>query len=106
MLTPLLALAAVAAPPNILLIHVDDLGWQDTGVPMLAEATPQNTAWRTPNIEQLAADGAVLTSGYASGPVCTPSRVSLLTGQTPGRHHTTFWTLHQDKDNSGKHPRL
>ncbi|MDG1837650.1 MAG: sulfatase-like hydrolase/transferase [Phycisphaerales bacterium] len=106
MLTPLLALALTAAQPNILLIHVDDLGWQDTEVPMLAEATPQNLQWRTPNIAGLAADGVVLSNGYASGPVCTPSRVSLLTGQTPGRHHTTFWTLHNNQDTSAKHPRL
>ncbi len=106
MLVPLLALALTTPPPNILLIHVDDLGWQDTGVPMLATPTAQNARWRTPYIEDLAAGGAVLTNGYAAGPVCTPSRVSLLTGQSPGRHHTTFWTLHQGKDTSATHPRL
>lgn len=104
MLIPILTCAMTS--PNILLIHVDDLGWQDTAVAMTGQATAQNEAWRTPHISQLAADGLVLTSGYASAPVCTPSRVSLMTGQTPARHHTTFWTLHHDQDTSGKHPRI
>jgi len=106
MLIAAITLAVAASPPNILLIHVDDLGWQDTGVPMWSETTPQNLMWRTPNINQLAQDGAVLTNGYAAAPVCTPSRVSLLTGQSPARHRTTFWTLYHDKDTSAPHPRL
>ena len=60
MLTTLLACTLTS--PNILLIHVDDLGWQDTGVPMSAKATAQNETWRTPHIEQLAAEGLVLTN--------------------------------------------
>jgi arylsulfatase A-like enzyme len=104
MLTPLIT--CLLASPNILLIHVDDLGWQDIAVPMHTEATPQNARWRTPHIERFAREGLVLTNGYASGPVCTPTRVSLLTGQAPARHRTTFWTLHHDQDTSGKHPRL
>ncbi|MCH2142940.1 MAG: sulfatase-like hydrolase/transferase [Phycisphaerales bacterium] len=106
MITTLLTLTFATTQPNILLIHVDDLGWQDTAVRMHLESAPYHDAWRTPHIERLAADGAVLTNAYSSGPVCTPSRVSLLTGQTPARHRTTFWTLRKGKDNSRKHPRL
>ena len=106
MLTTIAVASLLAQPPNILLIHVDDLGWQDTGVPMTGEPTPQNLMWRTPHIEKLAQEGLVCTNGYASGPVCTPSRVSLLTGQTPARHRTTFWTLHHNRDTSANHPSL
>ena len=40
MLIPILTCAMTS--PNILLIHVDDLGWQDTGVAMTGQATAQN----------------------------------------------------------------
>ncbi len=105
MLTPVIA-AALLATPNIIVIHVDDLGWQDIAVPMHTQATPLNNQWRTPNIQRLATQGAVLTNGYAAAPVCTPSRVSLMTGQTPARHGTTYWTLHKDTDTSRNHPNI
>jgi arylsulfatase A-like enzyme len=84
----------------------DDLGWQDVSVPMHTATTPLNDQWHTPNLERLAAQGAVLTNGYAAAPVCTPTRVSLMTGQMPARHNVTYWTLHHDRDNSRNHPRM
>jgi len=92
--------------PNIVLVHVDDLGWQDTSVPMHEETTDFNRRYRTPSMQRLADSGTVLTSNYAAAPVCTPSRTSLLTGQSPARTGITYWTLHRDRDTSRTHPRL
>lgn len=79
------------APPNIIVFLVDDMGWQDTSVPFWKEETPLNRRYRTPNMERLAADGMKFTSAYAT-PVCTPTRVSLMTGINAARHHITNWT--------------
>lgn len=64
--------------PNIVLILCDDLGYGDLGV-------SGNGMIRTPNIDRLAAEGARLTTFYASANVCTPSRAGLLTGRYPIR---------------------
>ncbi len=45
---------------------------------------------RTPNMEQLAQDGMRFANYYAPSPRCTPTRASLLTGQSPARLHMTF----------------
>jgi arylsulfatase A-like enzyme len=92
--------------PNLVIFLVDDLGWQDTSVPFHVEVTAFNQRYNTPNWEQLAAHGTKYTNAYAAGPVCTPSRTSLLTGQSPARSHITYWTLYKDRDNSSSHPRL
>jgi arylsulfatase A len=60
------------------LILADDLGYGDLGV-------SGARLIRTPNIDRLAAEGARLTSFYASANVCTPSRAGLLTGRYPIR---------------------
>jgi len=81
------ALAACASPvqpsastrkPNVILILADDLGYGDLGV-------FGNGVIRTPNIDRMAAEGARLTTFYASANVCTPSRAGLLTGRYPIR---------------------
>lgn len=93
--------AAVAQDrPNIILFIVDDLGWQDTSVPFHTERTPLNDRYRTPHLEALAARGTKFTNAYASAPVCTPTRTSILTGKAPARTHITYWTLHKDTDTS------
>ena len=92
--------------PNIIVFLVDDLGWQDTSVPFHIEVTPLNKRYNTPNWELLASRGTKFTNAYAAGPVCTPTRTSLLTGQSPARTHITYWTLYKDKDTSKKHPTL
>jgi arylsulfatase A-like enzyme len=79
-------------PPNIVLFLVDDMGWQDTSVAFHTERTPFNDFFRTPAMEQLARDGVCFTQAYSCA-VCTPTRVSLLTGQNAARHHVTNWTL-------------
>ena len=100
----LLAVARAAAQdrPNIILFLVDDLGWQDTSVPFWTETTALNERYRTPNLERLAARGVKFTNAYASAPVCTPTRTSIMTGKAPGRTHITYWTLNKDTDTSAK----
>lgn len=60
-------------PPNIVLIFTDDQGYADVGC-YGAEG------FRTPNLDQLAADGVRFTSFYVSQAVCSASRAALLTG--------------------------
>ncbi len=92
--------------PNILLILIDDLGWQDLAVPLHTEPTPFNERYRTPNVERLAREGMRFTDAYASSPVCTPTRTSIMTGMSPARSRITYWTLHKDRDTSANHPNL
>ncbi len=82
--------------PNIILFLVDDLGWQDTSVPFWSDTTHFNWIYRTPNMERLAKEGMKFTQAYATS-VCSPTRVSLMTGMNAARHRVTNWTLHKDK---------
>jgi arylsulfatase A-like enzyme len=91
--------AEPAAPPNIVLFLVDDMGWQDTSVPFWTEPTRFNAHFRTPHMERLARLGTRFTQAYAH-PVCSPTRTSILTGWNPARHKVTNWTLHPDQDTS------
>lgn len=101
----MLRLVGAAAPPNLVVFLVDDMGWQDTSVPFWRERTPFNERYRTPNMERLAAEGMKFTQAYASS-VCSPTRVSMMTGLNAARHRVTNWTLRKDTANDGKHPRL
>lgn len=82
----LVACAAVAqgTPPNIVVILADDLGWRDLGC-------MGSTFYETPNLERLAEEGMKFTRGYAASPVCSPTRVSMMTGKHPARLGTTDW---------------
>ena len=91
--------------PNIVLFLVDDMGWQDTSVDFGPEVTPLNQRYRTPNMERLAASGLKFTQAYACS-VCSPTRVSLMTGLNAARHRVTNWTLKKDATNDRKHPTL
>lgn len=65
-------------PPNFVLIMADDMGIGDIG-------SYGNTLIKTPNLDRMAAEGALLTNFYASASNCTPSRAGLLTGRYPAR---------------------
>lgn len=82
--------------PNIIVFLVDDMGWQDTSLPFWNKVTPFNKRYHTPNMERLAGDGMKFTQAYAT-PVCTPTRVSLITGMNAARHRVTNWTSAKDK---------
>ena len=71
---------AKVKPPNIVFILIDDMGWKDTGC-------YGGSFFETPNIDRLAAEGMRFTNGYAACAVCTPTRVSILTGKYPARTH-------------------
>ncbi len=82
--------------PNVVLFFVDDMGWQDTSVPFWTEKTEFNKRYHTPNMERLAKKGTKFTQAYAS-PICSPSRVSILTGTNAARHRVTNWTLNKNE---------
>lgn len=64
--------------PNFVVIFTDDQGYGDLGC-------FGGTHVSTPRIDQMAAEGAKLTSFYVAAPVCTPSRAALMTGCYPKR---------------------
>ncbi|MCP5195150.1 MAG: sulfatase [Pseudomonadales bacterium] len=66
--------------PNVIFILFDDMGYGDIGAGAI-----DNQLVDTPHIDQLAANGVVLTDFYAPAPVCTPSRAGFLTGRLPSR---------------------
>lgn len=64
--------------PNVILVMADDMGWGQTGYyghPIL----------QTPNLNAMAAHGLRMDRFYAGGPVCSPTRASVLTGRTHDR---------------------
>jgi arylsulfatase A-like enzyme len=99
------ALAAENTKPNIVLFLVDDMGWQDTSVPFHTGVTELNRRYRTPNMERLARGGMKFTQAYACS-VCSPTRVSLMTGLNAARHRVTNWTLRKNASNDRRHPTL
>lgn len=84
-------LAAGSDRPNILFILADDMGWQDTSVVFGPEGTAFNERYQTPALERLEREGMKFTQAYACA-VCSPTRVSLMTGQNEARHGVTQWT--------------
>lgn len=69
-------------PPNIILIVADDLGYNDISTFGGGVAGGQ---LQTPNIDQLAAQGAVFTQSYSGAASCAPSRAMMMTGRYPAR---------------------
>jgi arylsulfatase A-like enzyme len=78
-----ISVGATEAPPNILLITADNLGYGDLQCYRAESSIP------TPNLNRLASEGARLTSFYTASPTCTVSRACLLTGRIPERHGLT-----------------
>ncbi|MCL5128545.1 sulfatase-like hydrolase/transferase [Algibacter sp. L4_22] len=67
-----------SSQPNIVVMLCDDLGYGDLaafGHPII----------KTDNLDKLAKTGIKLTNFYSTAPVCSPSRVGLLTGRSPNR---------------------
>ena len=91
--------------PNIVMFLVDDMGWQDTSVPFHTEVTDFNRRYRTPHMKQLAQAGMKFTQAYACS-VCSPTRVSLMTGLNAARHRVTNWTLRKNASNDRRHAQL
>ncbi|MTW13558.1 sulfatase-like hydrolase/transferase [Pseudoduganella eburnea] len=68
------AAAKPAAPPNILFILADDMGWGDLSV-------YGQTEYRTPHLDKLARQGVRLTQAYSNSAVCSATRFGLITGR-------------------------
>ncbi|MCK5821390.1 MAG: sulfatase-like hydrolase/transferase [Bacteroidales bacterium] len=74
-----------ADKPNIVFIMADDLGYEGL-------SSNGSLSYSTPNLDQLAEDGMRLTHCY-SQPVCTPSRVQIMTGRYNFRNYKQFGFL-------------
>lgn len=91
--------------PNIVVMLVDDMGVMDTSVPFLTDSAgkpqryPLNDFYRTPNMERLARIG-IRFNQFNAMSVCSPTRISIMTGQNAARHRTTNW-INPDQNNAG-----
>lgn len=74
----------MAAKPNIIVIICDDLGYGDL-------ACYGHPHIKTRNLDRMAQEGIRYTSFYSAAPVCSPSRVGLLTGRSPNRSGVYDW---------------
>ena len=74
-----IAIPCLADRPNILFVYADDLGWGDLGCHGHVEI-------KTPNLDRLAAEGTDFHQFTVCSPVCSPSRVAILTGHFPARY--------------------
>ncbi len=76
---------APTTPPNIILIMADDLGYETLSV-------NGSTSYQTPNLDALAETGMRFTHAYST-PLCTPTRVQLMTGKYNFRNYIGFGLL-------------
>ncbi len=73
------------AQPNIVLLLIDDLGWQDAKCYDIDQPSPMET----PHIDALATKGVLFWQAYSPSPVCSPSRAAILSGHHPARGEMT-----------------
>jgi arylsulfatase A len=83
------------ARPNIILIMADDIGYECYGC-------YGSTQYTTPNIDRMAKHGMRFEHCY-SQPLCTPSRVKLMTGISNVRNYSAFSVLNSDQPTFGHH---
>ncbi len=75
-----LSFAALAAPrPNVVLVMADDQGWGQMGY-------YNHPVLKTPHLNAMAKAGLRFDRFYAGGPVCSPTRATVLTGRTHDRN--------------------
>lgn len=79
-----------AERPNIVFMLSDDQAWNGLSVAMHPTvAGSKGDIFHTPNLEKLAAQGMRFSAGYAPASVCSPTRISLMTGKSPAALHWT-----------------
>ena len=76
---------------NVLVILVDDLGWNDLGY-------SGSEFYETPHIDALSRESVIFTNAYAASPVCSPTRAAIMTGQHPARVNITDWIPGQNPE--------
>ena len=91
-----LAFAQAKKRPNVVFIFIDDQGYYDLGCYGATEV-------QTPNIDAMASEGIRFTDYYAAAPICSPSRVGLMTGCYPRRVGNEAW-VHRADSRTGIHP--
>lgn len=97
-LAPALTARAVSGKKlNVLFMLADDLGWMDLGC-------YGSSFYETPNLDRLAREGVRFTEAYAACPVCSPTRLSIMTGKYPARLAATDWFGAPQPENAHKHP--
>ena len=69
--------------PNIIIIYTDDMG--------IGDLSCYGGSYQTPNIDKMASEGIRFEQYYSASPICSPSRVGILTGQEPARHQITSY---------------
>jgi uncharacterized sulfatase len=84
-------------PLNVLLITSDQHRWDCLG--------RYNQRIQTPALDRLAADGILFDRAYTCNPVCTPARISMITGEYPSRHgcYTIGTSLPTDYPTAPRH---
>ncbi len=83
------------ASPNVIVILADDLGWADLG-------SYGSSFYETPNLDQLAKNGIKFTNSYATSPVCSPTRASMMTGKYPTKTGVTDWIPGRSEDGKNR----
>jgi arylsulfatase A-like enzyme len=81
-----------AQKPNIVFIFIDDMGYGDL-------SCTGNKDVQTVNIDRLATEGVRLTQFYVGSPICSPSRVTITTGQYPARHGIHSFLASRERNN-------
>jgi len=66
----------ITQKPNILILHIDDLGYHDLSI-------NGSQIYQTPNIDALSKEAVVFNNAYANYPRCVPSRYAMLTAKYP-----------------------
>ena len=85
------SLVGLKRQPNIITVMVDDLGWNQIGVPR-ATLSSNSKSYHTPNLMRLAEEGLCFTNAYAQ-PNCAPTRAAMLSGQYPARIHNGVYVV-------------
>ncbi|RYY14251.1 MAG: hypothetical protein EOO04_30505, partial [Chitinophagaceae bacterium] len=83
--------------PNVIIIFIDDMGFGDL-------SCYGNKQVNTVHIDALAKRGTRFTQFYSNSPVCSPSRVAMLTGQYPARHRFYTYLADRKKNQENKMP--
>ncbi len=83
--------------PNVIIIFIDDMGYGDL-------TCYGNKQINTKNIDELAQKGTRFMQFYVNSPVCSPSRVAMMTGQYPARHQFYTYLAERKKNVENKMP--